>query len=134
MELPDGFLGRLGRRPAAAAPPMTAAQLAAHSRNPRMPNAAVRGHDALDADHRRRDGACPSLTTLRGVAGALICSETGCAVTDAVGEPLDFSLGRGLEKNRGILAAPPRVHGLLLGAIKELTVPGTRPAGPGEAP
>ena len=67
-------------------------------------------------------------------AGALICSETGCAVTDAVGEPLDFSLGRGLEKNRGILAAPPRVHGLLLGAINELTVPGTRPAGPGEAP
>jgi 3'(2'), 5'-bisphosphate nucleotidase len=55
-------------------------------------------------------------------AGALIASEAGCAVTDAVGKPLDFSQGRGLEKNRGILAAPPRVHGLLLGAITEMGI------------
>ncbi len=53
-------------------------------------------------------------------AGALIAAEAGCAVTDALGKPLDFSCGRGLEKNRGILAAPARVHGLLLGAIAEL--------------
>jgi len=53
-------------------------------------------------------------------AGALIASESGCAVTDALGQPLDFSLGRGLEKNRGIVAAPPRAHGLLIGAIKSL--------------
>ena len=55
-------------------------------------------------------------------AGALICAEAGCAVTDAMGAALDFSLGRGLEKNQGILAAPPRVHGVLLGAIKELAI------------
>ncbi len=53
-------------------------------------------------------------------AGALMCSEAGCAVTDSLGNPLDFSLGRGLEKNLGILAAPARAHGILLGAIKEL--------------
>ncbi len=56
-------------------------------------------------------------------AGALIAAEAGCAVTDALGHDLDFSLGRGLEKNKGILAAPPRVHGALLGAIKELNAP-----------
>ena len=55
-------------------------------------------------------------------AGALIASEAGCAVTDALGQPLDFSCGRGLEKNQGILAAPARVHGILLGAIKELGI------------
>jgi 3'(2'), 5'-bisphosphate nucleotidase len=53
-------------------------------------------------------------------AGALIAAEAGVAVTDAVGHDLDFSQGRGLEKNRGILAAPARPHGLLLAAIKEL--------------
>ncbi len=56
-------------------------------------------------------------------AGALICAEAGCAVTDALGEPLDFSCGRGLEKNKGILAAPPWVHGVLLGATKTLSEP-----------
>lgn len=50
-------------------------------------------------------------------AGALIASEAGCAVTDARGAQLDFSRGRGLEKNRGILCAPPREHGLILSAI-----------------
>jgi len=56
-------------------------------------------------------------------AGALIAAEAGAAVTDAVGSPLDFACGRGLEKNRGILAAPARVHGVLLGAIKALSEP-----------
>ena len=55
--------------------------------------------------------------------GALIAAESGCAVTDALGNPLDFSCGRGLEKNRGILAAPARVHGLLVGAVKALSEP-----------
>lgn len=53
-------------------------------------------------------------------AGALIAAEAGCAVTDALGHDLDFSHGRGLEKNRGIIAAPPRVHGLLVGAVRQL--------------
>lgn len=51
-------------------------------------------------------------------AGSLVASEAGCAVTDAFGEPLDFSHGKGLEKNRGILVAPPALHGRALGAIR----------------
>jgi len=50
-------------------------------------------------------------------AGALIAAEAGCAVTDIDGRDLDFSQGRHLSKNRGIVAAPPRIHGLLIGAI-----------------
>jgi 3'(2'), 5'-bisphosphate nucleotidase len=53
-------------------------------------------------------------------AGALVASEAGCAVTDIAGRPLDFSKGRGLESNRGIVCAPPRIHGRLIGAIREL--------------
>jgi 3'(2'), 5'-bisphosphate nucleotidase len=50
-------------------------------------------------------------------AGSLIAAESGCAVTDIDGHNLDFSRGRRLEKNRGIVAAPPRLHGMLMGAI-----------------
>jgi HAL2 family 3'(2'),5'-bisphosphate nucleotidase len=53
-------------------------------------------------------------------AGSLIATEAGCAVTDIDGKLLDFSQGKRLSKNRGILAAPPVVHGKLLGAIREL--------------
>lgn len=53
-------------------------------------------------------------------AGALIASECGCFVTDILGRQLDFSHGRGLEKNLGILCAPPAPHGRLLGAIQKL--------------
>jgi 3'(2'), 5'-bisphosphate nucleotidase len=53
-------------------------------------------------------------------AGALVAVEAGCAVTDARGMPLDFSHGRGLEKNSGILVAPPALHGRVLRAIQEV--------------
>lgn len=49
--------------------------------------------------------------------GALIAAEAGCSVTDARGEPLDFSHGRGLEKNIGIVVAPPALHGRIIGEI-----------------
>jgi len=55
-------------------------------------------------------------------AGAAIAGESGAPVTDIFGHDLDFSQGRGLEKNRGVVCAPPRVHGLLIGAIKELGI------------
>lgn len=57
-------------------------------------------------------------------AGAMIAGEAGAPVTDIFGHALDFSQGRGLEKNRGIVCAPPRVHGLLLGAIRDLGIGG----------
>lgn len=50
-------------------------------------------------------------------AGSLIAAEGGCSVTDIEGRDLDFSCGKRLEKNRGIVAAPPALHGALLGAI-----------------
>ncbi len=55
-------------------------------------------------------------------AGALIAGESGAPVTDINGNALDFSHGRGLEKNKGIVSAPPRIHGLLIGAIRELGI------------
>ncbi len=51
-------------------------------------------------------------------AGALVASEAGCFVTDIHGRALDFSKGRGLEANTGILCAPAAAHGALLGAIE----------------
>ncbi len=53
-------------------------------------------------------------------AGSLIAIEAGCAVTDVHGEPLDFSHGKGLERNSGIIAAPPALHGRALGIIQKL--------------
>lgn len=51
-------------------------------------------------------------------AGTLIAAEAGCTVSDALGAPLDFSLGKGLEANTGIVAAPPSLHGRLIQAIR----------------
>jgi 3'(2'), 5'-bisphosphate nucleotidase len=53
-------------------------------------------------------------------AGALIAERSGAKVTDAAGKPLDFSKGRGLEANRGVLVAPPKVHALLVHAIRSI--------------
>lgn len=53
-------------------------------------------------------------------AGALIAQEAGCIVTDALGRPLDFSHGRGLEVNRGIVAAHPALHPALIASIRDL--------------
>ncbi len=53
-------------------------------------------------------------------AGMLIAEEAGCVVTDIRGTPLDFSLGRGLEANEGILGAPPSLHARLLKAVAQV--------------
>lgn len=55
-------------------------------------------------------------------AGMLIASEAGCVVTDVLGRPLEFSHGRGLEINAGIVGAPPDLHGRLLSALASLGV------------
>jgi 3'(2'), 5'-bisphosphate nucleotidase len=54
--------------------------------------------------------------------GALIATESGCAATDIDGALLDFSKGRRLTANRGILVGPPEVHGAILGAIRGLGI------------
>jgi 3'(2'), 5'-bisphosphate nucleotidase len=56
-------------------------------------------------------------------AGMLIAEEAGCVVTDIRGKKLDFSRGRGLEANEGILSAPPALHARLLAAILHLLPP-----------
>lgn len=55
-------------------------------------------------------------------AGSLVAKEAGCTVTDVLGRPLDYSQGRGLEGNVGILGAPPHLHARLLGALERLGV------------
>ena len=56
-------------------------------------------------------------------AGMLIAQEAGCVVTDIRGKSLDFSRGRGLEANEGILGAPPELHARLLNAIVQVVPP-----------
>ena len=51
-------------------------------------------------------------------AGSLVCEEAGGRVTDLDGKPLDFSQGRILAKNRGIVASNGRLHEAALSAIK----------------
>lgn len=53
-------------------------------------------------------------------AGAIVATESGCIVTDILGAPLDFSRGRGLETNLGVVCAPPPLHGDLIAAIADL--------------
>jgi len=55
-------------------------------------------------------------------AGSCIANESGAFVTDIFGRNLDFSHGRGLEKNKGVVCAPPRVHGVMLRAIEALGI------------
>jgi 3'(2'), 5'-bisphosphate nucleotidase len=52
-------------------------------------------------------------------AGALIIEEAGGRVTDAQGADLDFSQGRRLERNRGIVASNGHLHPALLRAIQK---------------
>ena len=54
-------------------------------------------------------------------AGMLVVEETGGMVTDVDGQPLDFSQGKWLCKNRGILATKGELHPRLLECIREWT-------------
>lgn len=53
-------------------------------------------------------------------AGDLIVREAGGEVTDAEGTRLDFGRGRTLSGNKGFVIAPPGVHGLVLGVVREV--------------
>ncbi|MEM1424352.1 MAG: inositol monophosphatase family protein, partial [Planctomycetota bacterium] len=53
-------------------------------------------------------------------AGAIVATESGCAVSDLRGKPLDFSAGAGLEHNFGLAVSDPTVHGAVIGACAEL--------------
>jgi 3'(2'), 5'-bisphosphate nucleotidase len=53
-------------------------------------------------------------------AGDLIVREAGGQVTDIRGNRLDFSIGRTLANNKGVVAAPKAVHGKVLEAVQEV--------------
>ena len=53
-------------------------------------------------------------------AGDLIVREAGGEVTDARGARLDFGKGRTLAGNRGVVASPKGVHGLVLEAVRSV--------------
>lgn len=53
-------------------------------------------------------------------AGSLILKEAGGRITDLDGKPLDFTQGRMLVKNRGVLASNGHLHKTLLDALAAL--------------
>lgn len=53
-------------------------------------------------------------------AGDLIVREAGGVVTDANGKRLDFSKGRTLKDNKGVVAAQEAIHPIVLKAVQEV--------------
>jgi 3'(2'), 5'-bisphosphate nucleotidase len=52
-------------------------------------------------------------------SGALLIAESGGICTDMFGQPLDFSVGRTLKNNEGIVAAGKEIHGKAVEAVKK---------------
>ena len=53
-------------------------------------------------------------------AGMLIAEESGAKVTDVYGRQLDFSIGRTLSKNRGIVVGPEKLHGAIIKSLARI--------------
>ena len=53
-------------------------------------------------------------------SGWLLVREAGGVVTDAKGAPLDFSIGRTLKNNSGVIATNGPVHAAVLAAVKQV--------------
>ncbi len=53
-------------------------------------------------------------------AGSLVLEEAGGRITDLDGKPLDFSTGRSLSQNRGILASNGLLHDMALRSLREI--------------
>ncbi|MFO0982356.1 MAG: 3'(2'),5'-bisphosphate nucleotidase [Planctomycetota bacterium] len=56
-------------------------------------------------------------------AGSIIVSEAGGKVTDCRGAPLDFSLGRTLANNTGVVATNGPLHERVLAAVRQVLAP-----------
>lgn len=52
-------------------------------------------------------------------AGAYLVEAAGGTVTDIEGKPLDFSMGRTLKENRGVVASNGKFHSAVLDAIQQ---------------
>lgn len=57
-------------------------------------------------------------------AGAIVVEEAGGTVTDAFGKPLDFTHGRKLEHNRGIIATNGKTHDHVVEAVGRVIAEG----------
>ncbi len=53
-------------------------------------------------------------------AGLVVVEEAGGRVTDVDGKPLDFTHGRRLEHNRGVVATNGHIHAAVLDAVKSV--------------
>jgi HAL2 family 3'(2'),5'-bisphosphate nucleotidase len=53
-------------------------------------------------------------------AGAIVIREAGGVVSDVHGLPLDFTTGRRLTRNRGIIAAPAAIHPQVVAAVRSV--------------
>ena len=53
-------------------------------------------------------------------AGKLIVEAAGGTVTDMHGKPLDFSLGRHLDNNKGVVATGGAIHDEVIEAIRQV--------------
>src|SRR4051812_11641769 len=53
-------------------------------------------------------------------SGSLVVTEAGGIVTDSNGKALDFSVGRTLKNNIGIVTCHPNIHGEVVKAAKEV--------------
>jgi 3'(2'), 5'-bisphosphate nucleotidase len=54
--------------------------------------------------------------------GVIVVEEAGGRVTDALGRPLDFTRGRALEENLGVVVSNGAVHEALLAALADLGI------------
>lgn len=53
-------------------------------------------------------------------AGWMVVNEAGGKVTDVRGEPLDFSLGRTLKNNKGVVATNGKLHDEVIAAVRKV--------------
>ncbi|KAG1046819.1 hypothetical protein G6F43_010711 [Rhizopus delemar] len=53
-------------------------------------------------------------------SGNVLVTEAGGKVTDIYGQPLDFSIGRTLEKNKGVIASKASIHDRVLQAVQKV--------------
>lgn len=53
-------------------------------------------------------------------AGMIVVEEAGGTVTDVTGKPLDFSIGRTLRENKGVVATNGNFHDEVIAAVKDV--------------
>lgn len=53
-------------------------------------------------------------------AGWMVIREAGGQVSDVTGKPLDFSLGRTLRANKGVVATNGRIHDQVIAAVRQV--------------